>query len=134
MGFTPILKFLKHFAVSSSSTLNAIFAAKQAAALDQKQREWDEKNPKPASSTMEIEGTKTLAKKAVPVDEDDEELEEDEEEVAPKKLRGGARTFQTARKSTGGKAPRKQLAQAAFGGNAFGGLIGDTRPVSLTYE
>ena len=45
--------------------------------------------------------------------EHEDEEDEEEEEENSSGLRGGARTFQTARKSTGGMAPRKQLATKA---------------------
>ena len=125
VGYTPFLRFIQAFANNGNSTLQNFLGKFKQERLAKKQAEWDEKH-----------GVNTKKGK---------------KEKKEKKLRGGARTKQTARVSTGGKAPRKQLASRAarrtapFGGfgrlGGFGGIGGqndeeelDSRPVSLTQE
>jgi len=155
LGFTPILKFIKNFAQSIDGVRNQLLEKLKADELDKKQKEWDEVNK---DKIMEQEkplakgpAKKTAAKRVVEEDEDGEgdEDEEEDEDGEPTSLRGGARTKQTARKSTGGKAPRKMLATMAarksapmFGGPVrglfgFGGgatAVPDERPVHLKHE
>ncbi len=160
LGFTPILKFIKNFSQTVGGVRTELIEKLKAAELDKKQKEWDEVNK---DKLMEQEKPlakgfpKKAAKKMVEEDDEDGEGDEDEEEEEdedgePTSLRGGARTKQTARKSTGGKAPRKQLASKAarksapyfggpvrgFSGSGFGGpafnAVPDERPVHLKHE
>jgi len=87
-GFTPILSYFKSFSENAENAHQNCYNKIYDAMLKKKQNEYDTKHGRQNSFID---------------DEEDEEIT----------LRGGARTKQTARFFTGGKAPRKMLATKA---------------------
>jgi len=107
-GFTPFLRLVQTFANGAQEVLDSLFEEVKKEKLEAKQKEWDQTHK---TSTGETD-------------------------QAAVSLRGGARTFQTARKSVGGKAPRRFLgsmpamaSQPETTDDPF-----DTRPVNLTQK
>jgi len=109
-GFTPFLRFIQTFATNGSATLNSFFNKLKEEKIAKKQEEWDKKH-----------GTVKKAKK----------------EKRAAKLRGGARTKQTARRVFGApvssRAARVSRPAAAAAMHAISAEF-DSRPVSLSQE
>ncbi len=100
-GFTPFLRLIQTFANGAKDTLNVYLEEAKSAKLEEKQREWDKTH-----KTTTANGTAAAATS----------------------LRGGARTFQTARKTVG----RLRPSQAAVAAEENNDDPFDTRPVNLT--
>jgi hypothetical protein len=102
-GFTPVLKLLQAYSSGAYKLLGQYYNELSAAALEKKQKEFDAQHGR----TTKLAGGNDF-------------------EVT---LRGGARTKQTARKSTGGLVPRMFL---GFGGGRFGGFPNNNNNIQVT--
>lgn len=123
-GFTPILSYLKSFSEHAENSHQKIEDKLKDEALKKKQLDYDASHGRQSSFMDQPAGEEDDDE-----DEEDEVDEDDEEEIT---LRGGARTKQTARKSTGGKAPRKMLATRAARKSAFFGSTALQQNVQVT--